>query len=299
MRQGLFTLPFTEDYAFQGNQGSQQMFDLQVTAYRAAIRPLDQLDDTRSPLAVRSAPLHRLPSSATTPARPMMQYVMSYDPGNTVNSQRRRFFGSIAHGVKWIHLYEFQSWPTSGGDPGPEVWRNRPGMYAAVRSETNLYGMFDDIVASGANAPQGAKAAMLFSATADIYQEGYGTSGAAKRALFLAIKHAGIALDVVIEEDLALKSSLAVTAQYSVIYITDRRITTQAGAALATWVAAGGIVFSAVGGAMTNETDQPNLPVMHMLGVESCEVHVSDDDIDYIVRARPGRLSALSVFLCK
>ena len=94
----------------------------------------------------------------------MMQYVMSYYPGNTVDSQRRRFFGSIAHGLKWVHLYAFQSWPTSGGDPGPEVWQDRPGMYEAVRSETNVLGMFDDIVADGANAAQGAKAAILFSA---------------------------------------------------------------------------------------------------------------------------------------
>ena len=182
MRQGLFTLPFSEDYVFMSSCGSQQMFDLQVDASRAAIRPLDGLNAEGSdPLVVRSRPLRRLPAAATQPSRPMMQYVMSYDPGNTVDSQRRRFFGSIAHGLKWVHLYAFQSWPTSGGDPGPEVWQDRPGMYEAVRSETNVLGMFDDIVADGANAAQGAKAAILFSATADIYNEGYGTSGAAKR----------------------------------------------------------------------------------------------------------------------
>jgi hypothetical protein len=287
MRQGLFTLPFSEDYVFQSSCGSQQMFDLSVDVSRASVRPLGNLSAGGSPLSARTAPLHRLPGTATVPGRAMMQYVMSYFPGNTVDSQRRRFFGSLAHGVKWFHLYSFNSYATSGGDPGPDVTAE-PGMYEGIRLETNALGMFDDIIAAGANGPQGAKAAMLFSATADIWLEGYGTSGAAKRSLYIAVRHAGIALDVVVEEDL-LSEGRAAVAQYAVVYIADRRITTAAGTALTAWVNDGGTVLSALGGAMTNETNQPNLPVLRLLGIASAELDDSDDFIEYIKQVRKTR----------
>ena len=61
-------------------------------------------------------------------------------------------------------------------------------------------GSFDDIVADGVAQAQGAKAALLYSETADIYGDGIGTAGAEKRALYIALRHAMMPVDVVIEE---------------------------------------------------------------------------------------------------
>ena len=53
---------------------------------------------------------------ATTPGRPIMQYIMLHDPGQTPRSHRRRFFAALGHGVKWIHFYHLQPASTGGGD---------------------------------------------------------------------------------------------------------------------------------------------------------------------------------------
>jgi hypothetical protein len=137
-----------------------------------------------------------MPGTATVPGKAIMQYVMTHDPGNTIKSQRRRFYASISHGVKWIDYFQLQTYATGGGD----FCDGYNGMYPAVLKEIREYGMFSDIVADGVPQAQGAKAAIVFSQTSDIYLDDFGTGAAAKRALYIAIRHAQIALDVVIEE---------------------------------------------------------------------------------------------------
>jgi hypothetical protein len=55
-----------------------------------------------------------------------------------------------------------------------------------VRAGLSALGSFDDIVAQGVAQAQGAKAALLYSQTADFYFDGAGTPGAEKRATYLA-----------------------------------------------------------------------------------------------------------------
>ena len=104
-REKTFTLPWSEDYMFWMPVASSQQYDMVNAVQRAAIRPAaDPSTAPTSPNFAARAPLRRLPRTATTPSRPIMQYVMLHDPGNTPRSHRRRFFASLAHGVKWIHL---------------------------------------------------------------------------------------------------------------------------------------------------------------------------------------------------
>jgi len=112
LREGTFTLPFTEDYIFQIAAGTQQMYDLVIDLERAAVRPHTSSHGSVTPKQVAAAPLRALPETAAVPGRPIMQFVMVHDPGNTVNSHRRRFYGGLAHGNKWTNLFEYQTFAT-------------------------------------------------------------------------------------------------------------------------------------------------------------------------------------------
>ena len=118
LREGTFALPWSEDYAFWIPTGSQQMYDLCVDTERAGVRPARSVVHrlAASPRDAARAELRALPASATVPGRPIMQYVMAHDPGNTPRSHRRRFYASLAHGVKWINLYQFQLSSSGAGE---------------------------------------------------------------------------------------------------------------------------------------------------------------------------------------
>lgn len=262
-RQKTFTLPFTEDYIFQIAAGTQQMFDLVIDVERAAIRQLpsaDELAAMPSPIDVAAAPLRKLPSSATVPGRPIMQYIMVHSPGNTVRSQRRRFYSSIAHGAKWINYFVLKTFATGPGD-----FCDSHHMYPAVQKQLNEYGMFDDIVAHGVPQAQGAKAAIVFSATEDMYWDTFGTPGAAKRALFVTIRHAQIALDVICEDD--IESGLADA--YALIFLSAGHLRAAAATALTRWVAEGGTLFASVGMGMLNEFNESNTDLAALYAIEA------------------------------
>ena len=72
-------------------------------------------------------------------------------------------------------------------------------MYQQVRTALNELTMFDDIVDSGSAQLNLAKVALLYSETADIWYSPLYTPGAAKRSLYLALRHAQIPLDIVNE----------------------------------------------------------------------------------------------------
>ena len=262
-RENTFTLPFTEDYIFQIAAGSQQMYDLVIDVERAAIRPLpssDELSAMASPMEVAAAPLRKLPSTATVPGRPIMQYVMLHNPGNTVRSERRRFYASIAHGAKWIDYFVLQTFATGPGD----FTDSHHGMYPAVQTQLNEYGMFDDIVARGVPQAQGAKASLVFSATEDMYWDAFGTPGAAKRALFVTIRHAQIALDVICEDD--IESGLV--NEYALVFLSAGHLREASATALVKWVAAGGTLFGSVSLGMLNEFNQTNTELASLYGIE-------------------------------
>jgi peptidoglycan hydrolase-like protein with peptidoglycan-binding domain len=273
-REGTFTLPFTEDYIFQIAAGTQQCFDLVIDLERAGVRPKASalaLAGKQTAMDVKRAPLKALPATATVPGRLISQYVMTHDPGNTPNSHRRRFYGGIAHGNKWIHLFEFQTFATGAGDfcdgYGGDGQHN--GMYLDIRAQHNELGMWDDILAKGVHNAMGAKAAILFSETADIYYDDYGTPGSEKEALYITLRHDQIALDVVIEDDIVDGT----INEYAVMYLTAAHVTQECGLHLAQWVKNGGTVFAAGGFGLLNETNQTNPVLAKLFGIKSHAVY--------------------------
>ena len=71
---------------------------------------------------------------------------------------------------------------------------------------------------------------------------------AAKRALYTMLLHAGLPLDVVVEEDIGTTLD-----SYAVIYLADTHVSDAASAALVAWVKAGGTLIGTAGAGMFNE----------------------------------------------
>ena len=123
---------------------------------------------------------------------------------------------------------------------------------------------FDDIIMHGVAQAQPASVALLYSQTSDTWLDGVGTIGAHKKAMYLALRHLQMPIDVVIEED-ALSGALR---QYTTLYITEPHISEAAGAAIAQWVRNdGGVVFATAGAGLRNEFNITNQAVSALLGV--------------------------------
>ena len=200
-----------------------------------------------------------------------------------MNSWRRQFFSDLAHGVKFVHLYQFA---TAFSSVAGDYVDADGGTYQAVLTAVNELGTFDDIIAAGKILP--AKVALLFSETGDIWKDTFGTADAAKRALYIALKHTQLAVDVLTEPDLedgTLNS-------YGVLYVANDHIRRSSASAIVSWVADGGTVVSCSGGGLRDEFNQTNPTMMQLFGLSSIESWTGirgplENRIDYIKQDLP------------
>ena len=269
-RQGGMTLPWSEDWAWQTPLGSQQMVTLLIDVMRSsvtkhtsfdtdapyqdrAVRVNDTDHDAYKPLGMPAVP-------AATGTSPLMMYVMPHFVGNAPASWRRQFYGDIAHGVKIFDLFEFVS---SISGYTCDYTDQDGGTYEEIRIALNELGMYEDIVLAGSAQLNLAKTAILYSESADIWLSPVGTPGAAKRSLYLALRHAQIPIDVVNEED-CTRGSLN---HYAVLFIVDPQVSEEAVTAIGAWVNTGGHVYVTAGGAQLNEANQTNVAMNKLTGI--------------------------------
>ena len=122
-------------------------------------------------------------------------YNRPHFPGNTWQSWQRQLWGDIAHGATQIDLFylveSFSGYTCDYADADG-------GIYPAVRAAFNLLGSFEDIVQAGHVQAQGAAVALLFSETSDIWVD-VTTPGAPMRSMYLALRHAQLPVDILIE----------------------------------------------------------------------------------------------------
>lgn len=231
-RAGGMTMPWSEDYIWQLPVGSQQMNSLTLDLFRAGIR--------------------------RRPEARIQFYVMPHTPGNTPDSWRRQFYGDLAHGMKVVNLFEFQPVQLAY----TENHTSWPEMYQEVRRSLHELGTFEELVQDGQVRP--GVAGLWFSETGDAWDDKRHPFAAAKRALYIAIRHQQLPLDVVVEQD-ALDGTLL---SYQVLYLADAHVSRAASKAIADWVATGGRLFATAGAGMFDEFDGPNTVLRELLGVE-------------------------------
>jgi hypothetical protein len=190
----------------------------------------------------------------TQPGAKIHYYVMPHTPGNTPPMWRRQFYLDLAHGAKIFNLFEFR--PVQAAYT--ENHCSDPAMYQEVRKTLHELGKFEDIVQDGTVLP--GWAAMWCSEAADVWGDSKPPFAAARRSLYLALRHNQIPLDFVVEGD-DLKN-------YKVLYITDKHVSRSASRTIADWVQAGGKLYATAGAGLFDEFDQPNEILRELLGVE-------------------------------
>jgi hypothetical protein len=189
--------------------------------------------------------------------------------GNTNNSWTRLFFNDLSHGITRFDMFLFE--PSTSGYTCDYV-DSDGGAYPTVRAATNMLGEFEDIISKGAVLP--ASIALLYSETADIYYDTAGTYGAELRSLYIALKHAQLPLDVVIEEDCAAGR----LHYYDALYVTQPHISDSASAGVASWVDAGGTVFATAGAGLLNQANVSNSVMAKLLSIEQASVYAGPQD---------------------
>src|SRR5262249_50269853 len=133
-----------------------------------------------------------------------------------------------------------------------------PAMYQEVRKSLHELARFEDVVQDGRVRP--GVAALWFSEAADVWDDNASPFDAAKRTLYVAVRHQPLPLDVLVEgDDLS---------GYKLLYLTDRHVSRSASKAIASWVAAGGQLFATAGAGMLDELNQPNTALRELLGVD-------------------------------
>lgn len=200
---------------------------------------------------VRAKPFPK-PQKFGANGRPaQMMYLLPEFPGEHPINWRRNMYGMIGHGVKYYDLFIFATAQESihtcdYTDPDD-------GSFQGVRQGLNEMGMMDDLVSTGVAQPD-ATVALLFSETADIWW-GSINNGAAKRALYIALRHEQLAVDIVSEED----CENGALNHYSALYIVEPQVSESAMRAIGTWVHTGGHLVLTAAGATLNETNSSNV----------------------------------------
>ena len=93
------------------------------------------------------------------------------------------------------------------------------------------------------------------------------------RSAYVALQHAGLPVDVLIEND----ATVGRLRYYDVLYILSTpQITAESGRAIAAWVAAGGTVFCTGGGGLLDEYNRTNVPMQRLLGVNQTSMYAGN-----------------------
>ena len=226
------TQPWSEDYVFQMPVASMQLNNLNLDLLSAGVRG--------------------------KPDQKIHYYCMAHWPNNRPDTWRRLFYGALGHGMQIVNLFEFR--PVQAAYT--ENYVNNFDNYATVLTGFRELGLFEDVVWNGR--PRPAQAGLWFSETGDVWGDSHGSFAAGKRSLYLAIRHAQIPLDFLVEAD-ALDGTLA---KYKVLYLADKHVSRAASSKIAKWVKAGGRLFATAGAGTLDEYDRPNEILLPLLGIE-------------------------------
>jgi hypothetical protein len=140
---------------------------------------------------------------------------------NPVN-WRRQLYGDFGHGLKYIDLFQELFLPSQSAVVTCDYTDPDQGSYQAIWQALEEVGMFDDLVATGVATPH-AQVALLYSEAADIWFGTIGTPSASKRATYIALRHAGIPVDLLIDTDV---TSGALN-HFSALYVDDAQVPEQ------------------------------------------------------------------------
>lgn len=254
-KYGGMTMPWSEDWWWQVPEASPQSYGFLLDALRLA------------------ASYHNQPTCFYTIT----------DPGETPEHLTRMNYFALAHQVKILD--HFAIYHQGFGTCDYIDFTLSQGMYRAIRSIIGAVAQADDRLADARLRP--AEVAILLPKASDIwdtedllsnpnqdratnlYWAQLNVNNHERKAIWLALRHAQIPVDLITDEDVA-EGRLA---SYRVLYVVGSEIIADAAPKLREWVRNGGIIFADGGGCMLDQYRRP-LPGIYLLyGVRKQELN--------------------------
>lgn len=256
-RDGGVTMPWSEDWWWGSPDGTPQAFGLLLTAQRHAA---DYRGDD--------------PCFYTIPEQRLK------DPRRAADHFLRMNYFALGHGAKVVDHFAVYHQGAAGADH-IDFDQSR-FHYPAIRRITGAVGKIDERLYRARMRP--AEAAICLSKASDIwdtedlesdpaypsdvngpkawnlYYADLNSNNTERKALWLALRHAGIPVDVLTDEDIA-DGRLA---RYKILYLVGHELLSRAVPALEQWVRDGGTLVGEGGCGLVNEYREP-LPAMASL----------------------------------
>ncbi|MGE3272669.1 MAG: beta-galactosidase trimerization domain-containing protein, partial [Chloroflexota bacterium] len=204
-------------------------------------------------------------------------YAMPHSPGTTDADFRRTVVTSIAHGAKALDY--FQVTPEQANTEN-YIRADDLSRYRTLRDVTFEVGEVDDLIADSKLRP--ATVGLILSESTDLWDRV--TPGTAdslspddeddfpstaynmeRKAIWTALRHEQIPVDMVVEQDLADGSA----SRYKVLFLAADRLSRAAADGLATWVREGGTLISVAGGGFLDEYSEPMDTLLPVYGLKA------------------------------
>jgi hypothetical protein len=217
-REGGATLGWGEDWATGGSWG---MAGLQTVGYYGA-------------WVECAARKHNMPAG-------FYNVASCGAPGN-------KMLSLLAHGIMFQHIYDWG--PMYSWAEGSNSWSESPGVYEQLARGTHAVGPADQIIAEGKREPR--RVGLLYNRSHEVWNAGYGGFQTDRLLTFLALQHAHLPVDIILEEDLAPET----LKQYRAVYVQGFNLAPHHVAALRAWVETGGVLVGIAGTAMRDQYNE-------------------------------------------
>lgn len=214
---------------------------------------------------------------------PMRYYVMPHSPGQEPGFVRRNALLAVGTGVRQID--NFCVAPMEGMTENYVSWRY-PEMFRTLHDCIYESGEAESILATAKLRP--ARVAVIIGKATDFNESRLSIDKSRdplislcdnapaqitqtlcrndQQYLYLALRNAGYAVDLITEDDIAQDGILS---NYSMVYFAGEWIDSRAVRKLDEWVRNGGILYATAGAGYLNEFAEPNPAMLGLLGLQS------------------------------
>ena len=178
----------------------------------------------------------------------------------TMGGADKKMFSLVARGIDQIYLYAWG--PRYIGAEGSNFWSENKNIYYEIARGTHALGPADEIIAEG-NRRQ-SRVALLYNRSHEIWNGAYGGLQSDRLLTFMALTHAHIPTDIILEEDLSDES----LAQYKVLYLQGFNLGRKHLAAVRRWVEKGGTLIGVAGTAIRDTYNNPTDEAEKLFGAK-------------------------------
>ncbi len=201
---------------------------------------------------------------------PMGTYIIA-DPhrGYTGDFVERYSFGLLAGGFVDLHFYTLAF-------PAECTFIEAADIQRAIKRVSYAVGAVEDYLVQAR--PEAAEVALTWLVATDVWDlaerpahpgEVAGSVYPQERLLlYLALRHAGVPVDLIGEQDLAD----GYLRRYKALVLVGSHLSRKAGRALREWVRRGGMVVAVAGGGLRDEYDRPNREMLELFGLRGAEL---------------------------